>query len=252
MSAMKKVLVLNGSPHRAQSTTMAVTDAFVRGMVNGGSYEAETIHLADLRVTPCTGCLSCWGRTEGVCVIRDDDMPAVRQKIREADVVLASFPLYFFGIPGQMKVFVDRLLPLMSTYAGQCVPQDGAPAHRPRFPKAGQKVVLISSCAYVETAEVYDPILKQCDLICGKGGYTALLCPQVRTMVEKGGSRAERAAERFVRAGEEFAATGALSEETLRAVTRPPFSQKVYETVLAGVWERERQRGAQANGGAGD
>ena len=71
-----KILVLNGSPHKSASTTMAVTNAFVKGMCEGGEYESEIITISDLNVTPCMGCLSCWARTEGECVIKNDDMPA--------------------------------------------------------------------------------------------------------------------------------------------------------------------------------
>ena len=51
-----KILVLNGSPHKSASTTMAVTNAFVKGMCEGGEYESEIINISDLNVTPCMGC----------------------------------------------------------------------------------------------------------------------------------------------------------------------------------------------------
>ena len=49
---MAKILVLNGSPHKSASTTMAVTNAFVKGMCEGGEYESEIINISDLNVTP--------------------------------------------------------------------------------------------------------------------------------------------------------------------------------------------------------
>ena len=39
---MKKILVINGSPKKEQSTTMAVTNAFVKGLLSSGKYESET------------------------------------------------------------------------------------------------------------------------------------------------------------------------------------------------------------------
>ena len=86
-----KILVLNGSPHKSASTTMAVTNAFVKGMCEGGEYESEIINISDLNVTPCMGCLSCWARTEGECVIKNDDMPAVKKRIEEADIIIESY-----------------------------------------------------------------------------------------------------------------------------------------------------------------
>ena len=127
---------------------MAVTNAFVKGMCEGGEYESEIITISDLNVTPCMGCLSCWARTEGECVIKNDDMPAVKKRIEEADIIIESYPLYFFGMPGQMKLFTDRLLSMMCTYRGQKPPENGESFHGIRNPKTGQKLVLISGCAY--------------------------------------------------------------------------------------------------------
>lgn len=102
---MAKILVLNGSPHKSASTTMAVTNAFVKGMCEGGEYESEIINISDLNVTPCMGCLSCWARTEGECVIKNDDMPAVKKRIEEADIIIESYPLYFFWHAGTDEAF---------------------------------------------------------------------------------------------------------------------------------------------------
>ena len=136
-----KILVLNGSPHKSASTTMAVTNAFVKGMCEGGEYESEIINISDLNVTPCMGCLSCWARTEGECVIKNDDMPAVKKRIEEADIIIESYPLYFFGMPGQMKLFTDRLLSMMCTYRGQKPPENGESFHGIRNPKTGQTLI---------------------------------------------------------------------------------------------------------------
>lgn len=43
---MAKILVLNGSPHKSASTTMAVTKAFVKGMCEGGEYKSEIINIS--------------------------------------------------------------------------------------------------------------------------------------------------------------------------------------------------------------
>ena len=239
----KRILILNGSPRKAKSTTLLATNAFVEGMVQAGGYVPETVHIAELRITPCTGCLSCWGRTEGECVIRNDDIPALKQKILQADELICSFPLYYFGMPGQMKLMMDRLLSLVHAYQGQNAPTDGSPAHGARYTHPWNKMILISGCAYNETELVYRPLLSQCDLVLGKGNYTAILCPQFKTMADNGGTRLARILQRFTAAGEEYVREGALSEQTLNHMTRPPFSGEVYRTILEHVWSGEREKG---------
>ena len=97
----KKVLVLNGSPHKEKSSTMVVTRSFLEGLTSAGTYEVEILSVSALKVTPCMGCLSCWGRTEGECVIRGDDVAAVKEKILAADLLLLSFPFTFSGCRGR-------------------------------------------------------------------------------------------------------------------------------------------------------
>jgi len=240
---MRKILILNGSPHKEKSTTMVATNAFVRGMLSSGNYEAETVHVAALNIRPCLGCLSCWGRTEGECVIKNDDIPALKKKILASDILIASFPLYYFGIPGQFKVMMDRLLSMVMAYHGQNTPQDGEPAHTFRYPKADRRFILISGCAYNETNEVYDPILREFDLILGKGNFLPILCPQYKTMIDNGGARVDRSVAKFTAAGAEYAVGETLSPETIRDITRPPFSSAVYRTILENVWRRERESG---------
>ena len=68
----KKVLILNGSPKGENSSTLKATKAFVEGIIEGdSSYEAEYVWISDLNIKPCLGCLSCWGRTPGECVINN-------------------------------------------------------------------------------------------------------------------------------------------------------------------------------------
>lgn len=71
-------------------------------------------------------------------------------------------------MPGQMKLFTDRLLSMMCTYRGQKPPENGESFHGIRNPKTGQKLVLISGCAYSESESVYDSLLKEYECICGK------------------------------------------------------------------------------------
>ena len=198
---------------------MAVTNAFVKGICEGGEYESEIITISDLNVTPCMGCLSCWARTEVECVIINDDMPAV-----------------------QLKLITDRLFSMMCTYRGQKPPENGESFHGIRNPKTGQKLVLISGCAYSESESVYDSLLKEYECICGKNGFTAILCPQLKTLIELGASsRLDRYLSKYEAAGKEYAATKHLSEETKQKLSKAPFSEAVYKNLLDNFWREQKE-----------
>lgn len=68
--------------------------------------ETEIVDLCDLRVTPCTACEGC--SFNGTCVF-DDDVPTLVARMKEADGIVFSSPVYIDNISGQMKIFLDRL-----------------------------------------------------------------------------------------------------------------------------------------------
>ena len=111
-----KILAINGSPKGKRSNTWRLTCAFLEGITvkeeSSGSSptEIETFNIGSLNIKPCLGCFSCWSKTPGECCIHDD-MQGVIDKILWADVVVWSFPLYYFGLPGQLKTLIDRTLP---------------------------------------------------------------------------------------------------------------------------------------------
>lgn len=112
-----KILAINGSPKGNRSNTWRLTSAFLEGISakeeSSGSraHEIETLNIGSLNIKPCLGCFSCWSKIPGECCIHDD-MQGVISKILWADVVVWSFPLYYFGLPGQLKTLIDRQLPM--------------------------------------------------------------------------------------------------------------------------------------------
>lgn len=240
-SKIKKILVLNGSPKGEHSSTLTATKVFVDGLAQETGACVEYIWINSLNIKPCLGCLSCWGKTPGECVIKNDDANMIKEKIMECDVFIESYPLYFFGMPGTMKVFTDRMMPFMSTYEGQKAPVDGASFHGHRFEMGDKKFIIIASCAYTAADNVFDSLVTQYDAICGKGHYTAILCPQLKTLIElKMEDRQERFLQKFYEAGVSFGKNGSLTDEEISNLKKPPFSEGAYKVLLNKFWEQER------------
>lgn len=237
-----KILVLNGSPKKERSATFEATKAFLEGIKNVNDAEIEYINIVDLKIKPCLGCLSCWGHTPGECILKGDDMDSLRDKILDSDIIVESYPLYFFGMPGIMKVFTDRMMPFMSTYTGEVPPTDGTSYHGIRKQKDGQRLVIISSCAYTNT-EVYDSLLKEYDFICGKDNYTAILIPQLKTLIDlKNENKINRYLNNIKTLGEMFISGEKLSKEDIKKYTKPPFTEAGYKVFLNNFWESEKNR----------
>lgn len=105
------LLALLGSP-RKNGNTSALLDSFLKGAASAG-HSAETVFLHGKKIAPCTSCRSCRvdGIGTGVCVIKDD-MTDLYDKVIGADVIVHGFPIYWWSIPAQTKVFLDRIYAL--------------------------------------------------------------------------------------------------------------------------------------------
>ena len=105
------ILGLQGSP-RKRGNTDSFLAAFMNEAAKAGA-SVKTIQAARAGIVPCKGCGYC--ETHGICVIADDPMSTdIYGLIRQADMVVAASPVYFYGISAQLKVLIDRCQTLWS------------------------------------------------------------------------------------------------------------------------------------------
>ncbi len=99
-----KVLAINGSPKPKGNTYMALKT--VCDELENQGIETEIIHVGNLEIK---GCISCYRCSEGYCVFSDDQLRGIADKVYAADGILLGSPVYYAGIAGTMKSFLDRL-----------------------------------------------------------------------------------------------------------------------------------------------
>lgn len=231
-----KVLVLNGSPRRERSNTLQLAKAFVDGFPE--DWQTEFIHIYNRDIKPCLGCFSCWTKTPGKCVI-NDDMQEIYKKIESADIIIESFPLYFFGIPSGFKAVTDRCLPFMMPYLGTAAEDGKASFHELRNSALHEKrLILISTCGHISVSPMYPALLQQYDLICGEGNYTAVLCPEGEIFGYEGLAVRQRKAylADVTKAGAEYAENFSLCEKTLESLAKPVLSASSFRMLTNSHW----------------
>ena len=106
---MKKILIITSSP-RKNGNSNALAKEFARGALEAGN-TVQTISVADLNMEFCRGCMTCNHTLK--CVI-NDDMKAVLETMKEADVIAFATPVYYYSVSGQLKTFFDRTSPLFA------------------------------------------------------------------------------------------------------------------------------------------
>ena len=223
-----KVLVINGSPKGERSDTLRVTRAFLEGM----GEQAEFVQASKLHIEPCLGCYSCWGKTPGQCVHKDD-MPALLQKITASDLVIWSFPLYCFGMPAPVKAIVDRMLPLSSP--AQEVGENGETYH-PAREEHDVRMALISGCGFADREGNFDGLLFQFERMFG-GDYARILCVEAPLLnIPEAAPVADAYLALAKRAGEEYARDGRIAEATQAALDAPMYPPEQYRADSNKAW----------------
>ncbi len=97
------VLGISSSPRRSGNTVTLLEEVLAGARAEGA--ETELFSLAGKEIQPCDACNSCF--KTGGCHI-DDDMAAVYEKIVAADGIIFGAPVYFYGMPAQLKALIDR------------------------------------------------------------------------------------------------------------------------------------------------
>ena len=101
----KRVLIISSSPRKGGNSDK-VCDEFIRGAKEAG-HVTEKIFLKEKHINYCTGCGLCNTNNYTACS-QKDDMAEILEKMITADVIVMATPVYFYGMNGQMKTFIDR------------------------------------------------------------------------------------------------------------------------------------------------
>lgn len=228
-----KVLLINASPKGERSNSLRLARAFVRGL---GEAEVERLDLCSLDVKPCRGCFACWKATPGTCCIHDD-MARVIELEREADLVVLSFPLYYFNLPGPLKTMIDRQLPMNLPFMTDDAAATGSGAHPLRYPEmASTRFVAISTCGFYTAEKNYDAVERALDHWPGRGAWDAIFCGQGELFsIPELSARTDAYLEVVERAGREYAA-GGITRATRAELARPLYPREAFEQMANASW----------------
>ncbi len=105
---MKKIVIINGSPHKSGKTMTLVGDILKTSVNN--EFETKSYDLSSMQIKGCQGCYSC--KKTGKCIVKDD-MHLIYQDIENADGIIFATPVFIWQMTAQMKLVIDRLYAFM-------------------------------------------------------------------------------------------------------------------------------------------
>jgi len=129
------VLIIHASPRRKGVTSTLLSE--MQAAIDP-AHKTETVRIDDLNIKPCIGCMKC--RPDRTCILPRDDAHALAEKVRWADLIIIGCPVYWGNMPGTLKLFFDRNVPLFEYAEARAI------RYIPKPQLRGKRVVLVVSC----------------------------------------------------------------------------------------------------------
>jgi multimeric flavodoxin WrbA len=211
-----KVLALNSSARVGDvSKTEIMLDCLVQGMREAGA-EVEVINLQKRKIRYCIGCFTCWTKTPGTCIHKDDMTKDIFPKMLASDLCVLATPLFHYTVNALMKTFIERTLPAALPFFVQ---KDGVTHHplRHELPR----IAVISVAGFPEES-VFDQIKSYIHFLYGD----RLAAEIYRTSSEilRAGSTQKKVQDILqatIQGGKELVQSGKISSETMDRIKNP-------------------------------
>ncbi len=97
-----KILAIHGSPRKGNSELL-LKEAL--NNIDSNLHEIKIINPSNLNISGCTSCDGC--KHTGKCIIIDD-MDEIYPLLKDSHRVIISSPIFFFSVPAQLKMLIDR------------------------------------------------------------------------------------------------------------------------------------------------
>jgi len=230
-----RILAFNSSPRDNQtSKTEMVLQSFLEGARRAGA-ETETLYLRNYKIKHCLGCFSCWVKTPGRCVQKDDMAEQLYDRYIAADLVVLATPLYHYNMNARMKMFIERTLPMVSPLFKDRGERTGHPCRFERVPQ----VAAVSVCGFPEP-EHFRALSLNLRMI-----FKDLLVAEIYRHAAEAlpapplAAKAQEVLAAVSRAGEELVREGKVKPETLAAATQDLAPRELIIQLANEYWQRE-------------
>jgi len=101
-----KVLAINGSPRKDGNTAIMLRTALSE--IEAAGIETELVQLHGKNIHGCIACMKCWEKKDKHCVVKNDMLNEILDKMLVADGMILGSPTYFANVTSNIKSIIDR------------------------------------------------------------------------------------------------------------------------------------------------
>lgn len=225
-----KVLAINSSPRpEGQSKTALLLEHLVKGMRDAGA-EVEVVDLRRKKIKLCTGCYSCWTKTPGICVHKDDMTAELFDQWMDSDLAVYATPLYHYTLNAAMKAFIERTIPMAEPF----LVREGGITHHPLRGRRPPDAVVLSVCGFPEM-EHFEQLSAYCRRLFGELLLAEIYRPGAEILTHAGAKR-KPILEAIETAGRELVESGGISPDTLAAIAQDVVDPGLMAEVANLMW----------------
>ena len=156
-----KVVAINGSPKRNGNTALAL-DA-ISEVLEAEGIRAERMDVGGERLHGCSGCGACRQKANRKCRLDDDGLNDRLETLFAADGIILGSPVYYAGINGALKSFLDRAFFVA-----------GANGSLFRH-KAGASLVAVRRAGAATALDQLNKYLSICEMFIATGNYWSMV-----------------------------------------------------------------------------
>jgi putative sterol carrier protein len=191
--------------------------------------EVEVISLRQKRINQCSGCFTCWTKTPGVCIQKDEMALELFPKWLNSDMVVYASPLYHFLVNARMKTFIERTLPALMPFLEPAGDHTTHPV-RHQLPK----VVVLSVAGFPEDS-VFDALSFWAKTVFRKGLLAELYRPAAESLVNS--TVKDDVLNAFEQAGKELVMQKAVSMMTMQRIKQPVADAAQVRALANSFWQ---------------
>lgn len=211
-----KVFAINSSARiGGESKTELILNHLIKGMEEEGA-QVEVVNIFRKKINYCIGCFTCWTKTPGKCVHKDDMTQDLFPRYMASDLCIMATPLFHYTVNANMKTFIERTLPFAQPFLEL---KNGVTRHPLR--QVPPPTVALSVAGFPENS-VFKQLSSYMNFLYGKSLRAEIYIPGAETLALKTDTPVVKTLlDAITQGGKELIKNKKISAETMNVINTP-------------------------------